>query len=137
MISTCLKTQGHTLTQTAVGMGTPGYSAPEQLWIGARDVTRAADVYSVAMVAVFLFTGREPQEVLTGRDPMHLRLDPSAADELGEKREWIEQALSFAPDHRPPLDALDSQLYGHRRQHLAFRPTANLNVRTATDPKGG
>ncbi len=45
------KSQGQTtLTQTAVGMGTPGYSAPEQLWISARAVTPASDVYAVAML---------------------------------------------------------------------------------------
>lgn len=101
-----------TLTQTAVGMGTLGYSAPEQLWMGARDVTSASDVYSVAMLAVFLYTGRDPWEVLIGPDPMHLRLGPDAAERLGKRREWVEQALSFAPEDRPPLAALHARLYG-------------------------
>ena len=57
-----------TLTQTAVGMGTFGYSAPEQLWGGGRDVTKASDVYAVGMLAVFLYSEREPGEVMIGSD---------------------------------------------------------------------
>ncbi len=107
------KSQGQTtLTQTAVGMGTLGYSAPEQLWISAREVTAASDVYAVAMLTVFLFTGREPWDVMVGTNLMHLRLDPAVAERLGSKREWVEQALSFTPEDRPPLGALHPKLYG-------------------------
>lgn len=101
-----------TLTQTAVGMGTPGYSAPEQLWISARKVTPASDVYAVGMLTIYLFTGREPWDVMVGSDLTRLRLSPSIAQLLGRRREWVEQALSFAPDDRPPLDALHRKLYG-------------------------
>ena len=107
------KGQGQTtLTQTAVGMGTLGYSAPEQLWISAREVTPASDVYAVGMLTVYLFTGREPWDVMVGPDLTRLRLDASVAALLGSKREWVEQALSFAPDDRPSLDALHRKLYG-------------------------
>ena len=101
-----------TLTQTAVGMGTFGYAAPEQYWLSARQVTAASDVYAVALVAVFLFTGREPLDALTGPDFMHLRLDPAVSEQLASKREWVEQALSPAPEDRPPLSALRPRLYG-------------------------
>lgn len=107
------KGQGQTtLTRTAVGLGTHGYSAPEQLWISARAVTPASDVYAVAMVAVFLFTGQEPLDVMVGPDLTRLRLDPAIAERLGSKREWVEQALSFTPEDRPSLDALHRKLYG-------------------------
>ncbi|WP_203335577.1 serine/threonine protein kinase [Nocardioides limicola] len=107
------KSRDHTtLTQTGAIMGTPGYSAPEQLWGNARDVTTAADVYAVAMVAVHLFTGLEPWDAMVGPDLMHLRLDPSAAGQLGSKREWVESALSFNPSDRPPLRALHRKLHG-------------------------
>ena len=101
-----------TLTQTGRGMGTPGYSAPEQLWLGARDVTEAADVYALGMVAVFLYTGRGPQEVMIGSDLMKMKLDPALAEMLGSKREWVEQALSFRPEERPPVEALQRSIYG-------------------------
>lgn len=107
------KSQDHTtLTQTGAKMGTRGYSAPEQFWGSARDATTASDIYAVAMMAIFLFTGREPWEVMAGPDLMHLRLDPAVAEELGSKREWVEQALSFSPEDRPPLGALGPKLYG-------------------------
>jgi serine/threonine protein kinase len=107
------KGQGQaTLTQTAVGMGTKGYSAPEQLWLGARDVTASADVYAVGMVAVFLYTGREPRDVMIGPDLTKLELDAAAAERLGNKREWVEQALSFRPEERPPLEDLQRRIYG-------------------------
>lgn len=107
------KGQGQTqLTQTAVGMGTHGYSAPEQLMISSRAVTTAGDVYSVAMLAIYLFAGQQPWEVMLGSDPTRMQLDPAVAERLGSKREWVEQALSFAPQDRPPLDALHSKLYG-------------------------
>lgn len=101
-----------TLTQTAVGMGTFGYSAPEQLWISARDVTEACDVYAVGALAVFLYSGREPREVMRGSDPTKLKLDAAAAESLGNKREWVEQALAFRPEERPPLRALQGSFYG-------------------------
>lgn len=107
------KGQGQTtLTQTAVGMGTLGYSAPEQLWISAREVTPASDVYAVGMLAVYLFTGHEPWDVMVGPDLTRPQLDPSIAQLLGKKREWVEQALAFAPADRPSLDALHRKLYG-------------------------
>ena len=101
-----------TLTQTAVGMGTFGYSAPEQLWGGARHVTKASDVYSVGMVAVFLYSEREPGEVMIGSDLTTLKLDDAAAETLGNKREWVEQALSFRPEERPSLQALQGSFRG-------------------------
>ncbi|MBL8777436.1 MAG: protein kinase [Acidimicrobiales bacterium] len=101
-----------TLTQSAVGMGTRGYSAPEQLLLGARDVTTASDVYAVGMLAVFLYTGKEPRQAMVGADPTKLKLDPSAAERLGNKREWVEQALSFHPEERPRLEALGRTFYG-------------------------
>jgi hypothetical protein len=75
------KSRDHTtLTQTGAIMGTPGYSAPEQLWGNARDVTTAADVYAVAMVAVRLFTGLEPRDAM-GLFLPEVGVGQSAADE--------------------------------------------------------
>lgn len=107
------KSREHTtLTQSAVGMGTFGYAAPEQFWVSARDVTPACDVYAVAMVAVRLFTGLEPWDAMVGPDLMHMRLDPSVAGHLGSKREWVERALSFNPTDRPSFKELHPKLYG-------------------------
>ncbi len=51
--------QENPLTQTDIGMGTPGYAAPEQ-FLSARDVDRRADLYSVAVVLYRLLAGRLP-----------------------------------------------------------------------------
>ena len=107
------KDRGRTaLTQTAAQMGSFGYSAPEQLWGGARHATFASDVYSVGMLAVFVYTGRQPWEVLIGPDPTRMTLDPAIAERLGSKRDWVEQALSVHPDARPALGELHRYIYG-------------------------
>lgn len=94
-----------TLTRTGVGMGTPGYSAPEQI-LGVAPATAASDVYSVGMLAVFLCTGREPYDAIAGSDLTRFKLYPEVADMLGDKRAWVEGALSFWPEDRPPLKDL-------------------------------
>jgi serine/threonine protein kinase len=49
------------LTMTGMGMGTPGYMAPEQFF-DARNVDGRADLYSVGAMAYELFAGRLPIE---------------------------------------------------------------------------
>ena len=46
------------LTRTGVGLGTPGYMAPEQL--GGEHVDARADVYSFGVVAYEIIAGRRP-----------------------------------------------------------------------------
>jgi serine/threonine-protein kinase len=50
--------EGHTLTGTGVGVGTPEYIAPEQ-GLG-QEVDGRADVYSLGIVLYELITGRKP-----------------------------------------------------------------------------
>jgi hypothetical protein len=64
------------------------------------------------MLAVFLYSEREPGEVMIGSDPTTLKLDDVAAETLGNTREWVEQALSYRPEKRPPLQALQGSIYG-------------------------
>lgn len=47
------------LTQTGVVMGTPGYMAPELLH-GTGQTHPAADIYSLGVIAVEMFTGKRP-----------------------------------------------------------------------------
>ena len=53
------------LTRTGVGLGTPGYLAPEQL-IDAKTVDQRADVFAAAVTLFRLFTGKLP---FPHRDP--------------------------------------------------------------------
>src|SRR5438034_10225455 len=48
------------LTRTLTIFGTPGYIAPEQAQGPAKNVTPAADIYSIGAVLFDLFTGKTP-----------------------------------------------------------------------------
>jgi serine/threonine protein kinase/tetratricopeptide (TPR) repeat protein len=48
------------LTRTLTVFGTPGYIAPEQAHGPAKNLTPAADIYSIGAVLFDLFTGRTP-----------------------------------------------------------------------------
>lgn len=55
--------EGQTLTGTGVGIGTPGYMAPEQAL--GQPVDGRADVYSLGIVFYELITGRKPYQADT------------------------------------------------------------------------
>jgi serine/threonine protein kinase len=104
---------GHTLTGSGVGIGTPEYMAPEQ-GIGAKTIDARADIYSLGIVLYEMVTGRKPYIADT---PMAVVLKqmtdplPRPADfvpDLPENMEHILfKALAKQPDDRyPDMNAL-------------------------------
>lgn len=99
------------LTQTGVIMGTPGYMAPELL----RGVSRAqpsADVYSLGVMAVEMFTGKRPS---AGRSLLSHGLDGRATGSALLREGpgldaaligLIERALAVEPGARPTAQEL-------------------------------
>ena len=95
--------QPRMLTRTGVVMGTPGYLAPE-LTRDARHAQPAADVFSLAVLAVELLTGRRPAAgaALAG-----------AGAEIDEGLlRLLERGLRAAPEERPTAQELARALRG-------------------------
>ncbi|HEX3528731.1 MAG TPA: protein kinase [Thermoanaerobaculia bacterium] len=83
------------LTQTLQGMGTILYTAPEVLH-DANKAQPSADVYSLAMTAVFAFSGEKlPRTVLRDADKVIARLPCSA-----RVQEVLKKAVSWEPEDR-------------------------------------
>jgi serine/threonine-protein kinase len=103
-------TEGDVVTRTNAVVGTPTYMAPEQLR-ASKDVTRAADIYSLGIVAWEMATGRRlwdgyasPGAILEAQVIGARPLDPCAVlpsipPAFGAT---IARALAFRPEDRWP-----------------------------------
>ena len=103
--------QDVTLTPTRLVVGTPHYMAPEQLE-SPGTVGTAADVYSVAVLAY---------EILTGRLPLGIFPPPSETPGVDPRTDAILlPALNREPGRRPALATLTKQF----RRLLTLPPPA-------------
>jgi hypothetical protein len=87
--------QSTSLTKTGASLGTPAYSAPEQLDGSAKTANATADVYALGAVLSFALTGHPPFEAHSG--PALLKkvlVDPARAPS------------SLVPAVPPELDAI-------------------------------
>lgn len=137
-----------TLTATGIILGTPAYMAPEQA-LGSKDVTPAADQYSIAAILFEALTGRVPHQAdtypamliaIVSQPPADLRtLRPDLDPRLTAA---VMRALDFDPARRfASLSALRETLKTFRhldqRGQLALPPTtAPSIVSSATRPDG-
>jgi serine/threonine protein kinase len=80
-------------TNTQARIGTDVYMSPEQL--GGKEITAASDIYSMAIVAYEMLTGRRPFRPASRVNPMDLRPDLSS-----EAQFILLKALSFKPQSR-------------------------------------
>lgn len=89
------------LTSTGVSVGSPGYMAPEQ--IRGRDVSGAADVFSLGAVLAYAATGAAPFSGDSSAVLLYkvVHEEPELGDLEGELREVVAGCLSKDPDARP------------------------------------
>ena len=112
------------LTQTGAVLGTPAYMAPEQARGETRNVTPAADVYSLGAILFELLAGRPPFAAATAEllrkkvqhdEPPRLRKVDATIDQSLET--ICEKCLEKAPERRYPsalalAEDLESVLHG-------------------------
>jgi hypothetical protein len=98
---------GTVLTRLSQLVGTPAYIAPEL--IAGREVTAAADVYGLGVIAYELLAGRRP--FTTGNTfallRAHMEERPGRPDRITD-REWevISACLAKQPETRPDAESL-------------------------------
>jgi len=125
---------GHTLTGSGVGIGTPEYMAPEQ-GMGASTIDARADIYSLGIVLYEMVTGRKPYIADT---PMAVVLKqmtdplPRPTDFVLDLPEGVERilfkALAKQPEDRyanmnAMIAAMESLLAGTQKVEA---PTASV-----------
>jgi serine/threonine protein kinase/tetratricopeptide (TPR) repeat protein len=91
------------LTGTGIMVGTPGYIAPEQAK-GNGTVGKAADVYSLGVMAFELLTGRPPYEHESGFEVILAHLNnpiPKASEREPSLPATVDQVLSRALAKEP------------------------------------
>ncbi|MCF3169217.1 serine/threonine protein kinase [Streptomyces violaceoruber] len=89
------------LTSTGVSVGSPGYMAPEQ--IRGRDVTGAADVFSLGAVLAYAATGEAPFPGDSSAVLLYkvVHEEPELGELAGELREVVAGCLAKDPADRP------------------------------------
>jgi serine/threonine protein kinase len=93
------------LTETGVVFGTPSYMAAE-LIAGTKNATRSADVFSLAVIAFEILTGRRPFK----ESPLQARMDG--------------REISVAPRFRDACPTLDHKVAEMLDRAIGHDPTA-------------
>ncbi|MFF3344720.1 protein kinase [Streptomyces sp. NPDC002779] len=98
------------LTSTGVSIGSPGYMAPEQIL--GKNVTGAADVFSLGAVLAYAATGAQPFPGDSSAALLYrvVHEEPELGSLEGELREVVEACLDKNPAGRPTPDELARRL---------------------------
>ena len=136
---TALAREIHTNTQSY--LGTPGYSAPEQIL--GKAVDAKADIYALGVVAYRIMCGRLPYLGANGMDVLNRQLNAEAFPEPRElrpdmPRAWndaILAALDPASARRPTASEFAKRLAEGMRNGASL--LASLAPRIATDSVRG
>lgn len=110
-------TDGHSQRSTTIY--TPGYAAPEQ--IGGRKVYPATDIYGLGATAIFLLTGRHPDELL---------------NTVTQRIEWRTHARRLNPDLADIIDRMVAPSLGERYEsaNAVLADLRQLNAAPAAPP---
>ena len=127
-------------TRTKAYLGTPGYSAPEQIL--GKPVDAKADTYALGVLAYRCLCGRPPYLAGNGNEVMNLQLNGAPFPEPRELRpdmprawnEAILAALARDPVLRPTASEFGKRLADGMRNGAAL--LAALAPRIATDARG-
>ena len=111
------------LTRTGIGMGSPGYAAPEQLQ-DAKRVDHRADIFALGAVCYYMLTAQSPQVI---------RLDRLHRDvEL-----FLAKALATQPDKRFQSVVLFLQAFGRlvKASHVSVKGKSRSSTGQVPKPR--
>jgi serine/threonine-protein kinase len=127
---------GTTVSLThAHSIGTPSYMSPEQCE-GSKELTGASDLYSLAVVAFQMFTGRLP---FTGETPFavmrqHIQDDPPAISSLVPRLQPLDAAIAAALAKDPAARPLSARAWVDWLGHNPVSPGPPLGAGATVAP---
>lgn len=127
------------ITEQGGILGTPAFMSPEQTkGLNREQLTAAADIYSLGVVAYTALRGHNPFREAAGPTAMMIRqrefVPPPLTDFLelpGELSELIARMLDKDPERRPTCDEVATLL--DRMSHEPLEPTVDLSRSAALD----
>ena len=134
---------GHTLTGSGVGIGTPEYMAPEQ-GIGASTIDERADIYSLGIVLYEMVTGRKPYiadtpmavvlKQMTDPLPLPTKFVPDLPEDL---EHILLKALAKEPDNRyADMNAMIAAMEGMLAETQKVEVPASIKHEMKKDAPG-